>query len=199
VIAVVDYGAGNLRSVEKALQALGADARLTADPEAVRRAERVVLPGVGAFGEAMERLRSSGLDEAVMAAIRAGKPFLGICLGLQLLFEQSEESPRARGLGLLRGSVRRLPEAVKVPHLGWNIVAFREGERMFGSIPEGSYFYFAHSYYPEPADPKLVTGQTEYGISFASAVRMENVWAVQFHPEKSQKWGLQFLRNFLSA
>jgi len=199
VIAVVDYGAGNLRSVEKALQALGADARLTADPEAVRRAERVVLPGVGAFGEAMERLRSSGLDEAVMAAIRAGKPFLGICLGLQLLFEQSEESPRARGLGLLRGSVRRLPEAVKVPHLGWNIVAFREGERMFGSIPEGSYFYFAHSYYAEPADPKLVTGQTEYGISFASAVRMENVWAVQFHPEKSQKWGLQFLRNFLSA
>ncbi len=199
MIAVVDYGAGNLRSVEKALQALGADARLTADPEAVRRAERVVLPGVGAFGEAMERLRSSGLDEAVMAAIRAGKPFLGICLGLQLLFEQSEESPRARGLGLLRGSVRRLPEAVKVPHLGWNIVAFREGERMFGSIPEGSYFYFAHSYYPEPADPKLVTGQTEYGISFASAVRMENVWAVQFHPEKSQKWGLQFLRNFLSA
>lgn len=199
MIAVVDYGAGNLRSVEKALQALGADARLTADPEAVRRAERVVLPGVGAFGEAMERLRSSGLDEAVMAAIRAGKPFLGICLGLQLLFEQSEESPRARGLGLLRGSVRRLPEAVKVPHLGWNIVAFREGERMFGSIPEGSYFYFAHSYYAEPADPKLVTGQTEYGISFASAVRMENVWAVQFHPEKSQKWGLQFLRNFLSA
>jgi len=199
VIAVVDYGAGNLRSVEKALQAVGADAHLTGDPEAVRQAERVVLPGVGAFGDAMQRLRTAGLAEAILDAIRAGKPFLGICLGLQLLFEGSEESPGVSGLAVLAGGVRRFPEDLKVPHLGWNAVAFDRSEAVFAGIPPGAYFYFAHSFYADPQDDNVTVGRTEYGMKFASAIRHKNVWAVQFHPEKSQKWGLQLLRNFAAS
>jgi len=196
VIAVVDYGAGNLRSVEKALQAVGAQARLTEDAAEVARADAVVLPGVGAFGDALERLRSRGLDEAVLRGIREGKPFLGICLGLQVLFEASEESPGVQGFGVLPGEVRRFTGDLKVPHLGWNEVMFDPQEPLFTGIPRGAYFYFAHSYFAELAEADLAAGWTEYGRRFACAVRRDNVWAVQFHPEKSQRWGLQVLRNF---
>ncbi|MDZ7373096.1 MAG: imidazole glycerol phosphate synthase subunit HisH [candidate division KSB1 bacterium] len=198
MIAVVDYGAGNLRSVEKALQAVGGDARLTDRPEEIRKADRVVLPGVGAFGDAAQRLRRLGLADAVLDVIRAGRPFLGICLGLQLLFERSEESSETPGLALLAGVVRRFPPQLKVPHLGWNAVRFLPSEPMFASIPQGSYFYFAHSFYADTPRSELVAGITEYGVDFPSALCWENVWAVQFHPEKSQRWGLQLLRNFLA-
>ena len=198
MIAVVDYGAGNLRSVEKALQAIGAQARLTEDPAEVADADAVVLPGVGAFGDAVERLRARGLDVAVLEVIRAGKPFLGICLGLHLLFDASEESPGVEGLGVLPGEVRRFSGDLKVPHLGWNEVLFDEKEPLFTGVPKGAYFYFAHSYFAELAQAAPAVGWTEYGRRFVCAVRNENVWAVQFHPEKSQRWGLQVLRNFSS-
>jgi glutamine amidotransferase len=207
VIAIVDYGMGNLRSVQKALQKLGYDAQIASDAETVFRADKVILPGVGAFGAAMENLRRAGLDAAIRDLIATGKPFLGICLGLQLLFEVSEESWKEReepGLGVLRGRVVRFPEGLtdgqgkplKVPHIGWNVLHFTRRDTLFEGIDEGSHVYFVHSYFPIPEEEGIVTAMSDYGIPFCCAVRSGNVRAVQFHPEKSSAVGLRILRNF---
>jgi glutamine amidotransferase len=207
VIAIVDYGMGNLRSVQKALQKLGYDAQIASDAETVFRADKVILPGVGAFGAAMENLRRAALDAAIRDFIATGKPFLGICLGLQLLFEVSEESWKEReepGLGVLRGRVVRFPEGLtdgqgkplKVPHIGWNVLHFTRRDTLFEGIDEGSHVYFVHSYFPIPEEEGIVTAMSDYGIPFCCAVRSGNVRAVQFHPEKSSAVGLRILRNF---
>jgi glutamine amidotransferase len=207
VIAIVDYGMGNLRSVQKALQKLGYDAQIASDAETVFRADKVILPGVGAFGAAMENLRRAGLDVAIRGFIATGKPFLGICLGLQLLFEVSEETRSAepeRGLGILRGKVVRFPEGLtdgqgkplKVPHIGWNVLHFTRRDTLFEGIDEGSHVYFVHSYFPIPEEEGIVTAMSDYGIPFCCVVRSGNVRAVQFHPEKSSAVGLRILRNF---
>jgi len=207
VIAIVDYGMGNLRSVQKALQKLGYDAQIASDAETVFRADKVILPGVGAFGAAMENLRRAGLDVAIRGFIATGKPFLGICLGLQLLFEVSEETRSAepeRGLGILRGKVVRFPEGLtdgqgkplKVPHIGWNVLHFTRRDTLFEGIDEGSHVYFVHSYFPIPEEEGIVTAMSDYGIPFCCAVRSGNVRAVQFHPKKSSAVGLRILRNF---
>lgn len=195
MIALVDYGMGNLRSVEKALELVGVPVRVTSDPEDLERAAGIVLPGVGAFAQAMENLERRGLSGPLLKAIRRGKPFLGICLGLQLLFEEGEEGG-VPGLGVLPGRVPRLPAGVKVPHMGWNSLRFRKPALLWDGIPDGSYFYFVHSYYVEPAREDLVAATTDYGISFAAAVSTGNLFGVQFHPEKSSSLGLRILENF---
>lgn len=195
-IAVIDYGTGNLRSALKGLETAGWAARITSDPREVDRAAGVVLPGVGAFADAMANLRAAGLDEAALRAVSAGKPFLGICLGQQLLFEASEEWGLTSGLGVFPGRVRRLPAGVKVPHMGWNQVFFRDSPLLFAGVPDGSRFYFVHSYYVAPADPGIALGETEYGVRFASVVGRGKVFGIQFHPEKSSSLGLQVLQNF---
>lgn len=205
MIAVVDYGMGNLRSVSKALEALGASAQVTNDPAAVAEASKVVVPGVGAFDVAMRELTSRRLIAPILKAIAEGKPYLGICLGMQLLFEDSDEGQGAKGFGLLRGAVRRLPESAgKIPHMGWNQVQGQETRGkgqgscpLLEGIPDGSFFYFVHSYAVYPADPALTTLQTDYGGLFASMVWRQNVYATQFHPEKSQAVGLTLLKNFV--
>lgn len=207
MIAIIDYGMGNLRSVQKALQKLGFDAEITGDAETVRRADKLILPGVGAFGAAMENLRRTGLDRAICEFIETGKPFLGICLGLQLLFDFSEESwgtGREQGLGLLRGKVVRFPEELrdqhgkilKVPHIGWNALHFTRRDALFEGVADGSHVYFVHSYFPVPEDEEVVTAVSDYGIPFCCAVQSGNIRAVQFHPEKSSAVGLRILRNF---
>ena len=193
MIAIVDACSGNLRSVERALAHVGADVVVTRDPDVVRRADKIVVPGQGAFGMLMRGLGERGLGEALREAIAAGKPYLGICLGLQVLFEHSEEGDCA-GLGILRGRVTRLDPGdrrLKIPHMGWNRVA--------GSAPgveDGAYFYFVHSYRVEPADPKIIALETEHGVRFCAAIRNDNLFACQFHPEKSQAGGLRLLRAF---
>jgi len=196
LIAIIDYGMGNLRSVEKGFEKVGVKARVVTDPAEVDRAEGVVLPGVGAFAEAMENLKNTGMDEAVKKAIREGRPFLGICLGLQLLFEASEEWGHSRGLGIFPGLVRRLPELLKVPHMGWNQVKFMGEHPILKDVPDNSAFYFVHSYYVDPEQDAIRAGITDYGMQFTSAVGYENVFAIQFHPEKSSTLGLRILRNF---
>ncbi|MGQ9879887.1 MAG: imidazole glycerol phosphate synthase subunit HisH [Armatimonadota bacterium] len=207
MIAIVDYNMGNLRSVQKALQKLGFAAEITAEAETVHRADKLVLPGVGAFGAAMSNLRRSGLDRAIRGFIEAGKPFLGICLGLQLLFDYSEEtwtSERERGLGILRGKVVRFPEGLsdahgkplKVPHIGWNALHIIRQDAPFNGIEQGSHVYFVHSYFPEPEEQSVITAMSNYGVPFCCAVQHANIWAVQFHPEKSSTVGLRILRNF---
>ena len=198
MIAIIDYDAGNVRSVEKALLALGQETVITRDPEVILRADRVILPGVGAFGDAMEKLNRYGLTEAIRQCAQENKPFLGICLGLQLLFENSEESPGVEGLGILKGRVMRLPEesGLKVPHIGWNDLSFPNPGRLFQGIAEGAYVYFVHSYYLRAADAGIVTATAEYGTSIHASVEKGNVFACQFHPEKSSKVGMQILRNF---
>lgn len=197
MIAIIDYGMGNLRSVQKGFEKAGITAEIARDPAAVESARGVVLPGVGAFADAMTNLGKSGMDRAVIQAITSGKPFLGICLGLQLLFEASEEWGYSRGLGVFPGMVRRLPPDLKVPHMGWNQLEYR-GERcqIFEGIPDGSSFYFVHSFYVDPLEKEIVSGVTEYGIYFTSAVARKNVYAIQFHPEKSSALGLRILQNF---
>jgi imidazole glycerol-phosphate synthase subunit HisH len=198
-VAIVDYGMGNLRSVEKAFERLGHAAEVTRDPERIATAPGVVLPGVGAFGACMTNLTSLGLAEPVVHAIRAGRPFLGICLGMQLLFDESEEFGPVAGLGILPGRVVRFPpdRERKVPHMGWNAVhKLRETPALAG-IEDGAYVYFVHSYYPVPSDPAVVATTTPYGIEFASSVVRDNVFACQFHPEKSQQMGLRLLDNFV--
>ena len=220
MIIIVDYGMGNLRSVAKALEHLGAQVRVTDDPAQVAGAKKLVLPGVGAFDAAMEELKTRRLIEPLSTAIRGGVPYLGICLGLQLLFEDSEEG-RCQGLGILRGRVRRFPDdaKLKIPHMGWNQVTrsqkapptgladpprsvAEEGRRQNGcpllkEIPEGGFFYFVHSYYADPADRSLVALEADYGVPFAAMVWRGNIYATQFHPEKSQALGLKFLQNFI--
>ena len=199
MIAVLDYGIGNLRSAEKALQHLGAPARLTRDPDEAADAGAVVLPGVGAFGRCMEALTDSGLLPVVREAVAAGKPFLGICVGMQMLFEDSEEAPGVAGIGLLAGTVRRLPPGVRHPHMGWNDVEVRNGSALFAGLPPRPYLYFVHSYAPVPADPGVVAATTDYGGPVVAAVETGRLWATQFHPEKSSANGLAVLANFVKA
>ena len=200
MIAIIDYDAGNMNSVEKAIRYLGAEAVLTRDRETILGADAVILPGVGAFGDAMKNLRSLGLDETIRQAVSSGKPFLGICLGLQLLFESSEESPGVEGLGICRGKILRIPdgEGLKIPHMGWNSLSFPNRGRLFRDIPENSYVYFVHSYYLRAEDPDIVSATTEYGVKIDASVEQGNVFACQFHPEKSGSLGLSILSNFIS-
>ena len=194
---------GNLRSVSKALERLGAQVRLTSRPEDVASAEKLILPGVGAFDAAMRELDARGLTEPIKTAIAANRPYLGICLGLQLLFDSSEEGQGVPGLGILRGTVKRLPAQadLKIPHMGWNQVSRPETAdqrpEMLNDIPEGSFFYFVHSYYADPADRSLVALESEYGLRFPAMIARERLFATQFHPEKSQAVGLRLLKNFV--
>ena len=198
MIGIIDYDAGNLRSVEKALQYLGKETIVTRDPEQIRKADKVILPGVGAFGDAMKKLQEYHLDTLIREIADSGKPLLGICLGLQLLFEESEESPGVEGLGILEGKIRRIPEGegLKVPHIGWNSLHLEHNGRLFRNIPENSYVYFVHSYYLEAKDPEIVKASTEYGVHIHASVEKNNLFACQFHPEKSSETGLQILKNF---
>ena len=201
MIALLDYGAGNVRSVQKALTAAGGDVQLVPNPETVAQADAVVLPGVGAFDDCINAMQRQELFEAARAFVSTGKPFLGICIGYQALFEKSEEfNSCAAGLGIFEGSVVRFPDAeVKVPQIGWNEVQFTKPDcPIIQGIESGSHFYFVHSYYPQPKDESIVATRTEYGVDFASAVWRDNVFATQFHPEKSQKAGLQLLTNFVN-
>ena len=200
MIAVLDYGIGNLRSAEKALQHLGVDAALTTDPAVARQAAGVVLPGVGAFGRCMEQLRESGLEPVVHEAVEAGTPFIGICVGMQMLFDTSEEAPGVKGLGIIPGEVRRLTvTSERLPHMGWNTLRIRAGSKLFEGIDDGSWLYFVHSYAPVPDDETVVAATTDYGGTVVAAVEQGRLWATQFHPEKSAANGLQLLRNFAGA
>lgn len=198
MIAIVDYGMGNLRSVEKALQRVGAAVRVVSDAEPVRSARGVVLPGVGAFGDCMENLRRLGLVEVIQSVVKAGRPFLGICLGMQALFESSEEAPGVAGLGLLAGTVPRFRgEGLKVPHMGWNELRIRRDNcPLLAGVPGGSFVYFVHSYYCQPRDESVMCATAEYGREFCAMLWSGNVFATQFHPEKSQAVGLRILENF---
>ena len=190
---------GNLRSVEKAIEAVAGKPAIVRDPEAVRKAARLILPGVGAFGDAMQNLRQSGLDEAICESVRGGKPLLGLCLGLQLLFTQSEEFGRHAGLNLIPGKVVKFDEpGLRVPHVGWNQIEGSRLNPLLTGIPEGSYFYFVHSFYVEPERPEDVLRWTNYGHRFCSIACRDKVWGAQFHPEKSQDAGKRLLRNFVS-
>lgn len=197
MIAIIDYGAGNLQSVEKALRHLGCQCQITADPGELAAAQAAVLPGVGAFGDAMGQLRARGLEEPIRRFVSSGKPFLGICLGLQILFEESEESPGVKGLGLLRGRVLRLPKesGLKIPHIGWNSLSVGKPGGLFAGVEGEPYVYFVHSYYLR-AEEDVVTATAEYGITIHAAVQKGNLLACQFHPEKSGQVGLSLLENF---
>ena len=195
-IAIIDYGAGNLRSVAKAFEKIAFPATVTTDPKVVTTADAVVLPGVGAAGDTMNSLTARGMVPAIREVIAKQKPFFGVCLGLQLLFESTEEGG-AECLGILPGRVKHLPSTEKVPHIGWNQVRFTHGHPLFHDVQDGSDFYFVHSYYAEPADRSLVAGQTEYGTVFCSALTRENLVATQFHPEKSGAVGLKLYDNFV--
>lgn len=199
MVAIIDYDAGNIKSVEKAVQRLGQEAVVTRDADLLRRADHIILPGVGAFGDAMEKLKRYELIPVIRETIHDGIPFLAICLGLQLLFEESEESPGIPGLGIFKGSIHRIPdtEGLKVPQIGWNSLHFPRESRLFRGCQEDVYVYFVHSYYLRAADESIVSAETEYGITIHAAVEKENVFACQFHPEKSSEVGLHMLKNFL--
>lgn len=202
MLAIIDYDAGNIRSVEKACRAVGSQALLTRDPERILSADHIILPGVGSFGQAMERLHSYGLVSVIQEAVAREIPFLGICLGLQLLFSFSQESPRVSGLGLLPGGIYRIPEqkGVKIPHIGWNSLSFPREGRLFYGLKEEDYVYFVHSYYLRANDPSIVTSTTQYGgVRMDSSVERGKLFACQFHPEKSSHVGLRILRNFLEV
>ena len=196
MIAIVDYGMGNLRSVQKAFERVGHGAVVTNRPEEVAQAERVVLPGVGAFGDAMANLKRAGLVDPVVKSISKGRPFLGICLGLQLLFVESEEMGRHRGLDVLPGRVRRFPEGERVPQIGWNQIHIRRKLPLLEGIPDGSFFYFVHSYYVDAENPEDTIATTDYGIDYTSIAGRGTAFGIQFHPEKSQDLGLRILKNF---
>lgn len=199
MIAIIDYDAGNIRSVEKALKFLGQDVKITRDPEEILSAEKVILPGVGAFGDAMRKLKEYGLDQVIRKTAGKGTPFLGICLGLQLLFERSDEAPGVEGLGILKGEILRLPEkeGYKIPHMGWNSLELIHNGRLFQDLPEDPYVYFVHSYYLKAADETIVKARTEYTTAIDASVEQGNVFACQFHPEKSSETGLKILKNFV--
>jgi imidazole glycerol-phosphate synthase subunit HisH len=200
VIAVVDVCSGNLRSVERALVQAGGAAAITRDPDAIRRADKIVVPGQGAFGMFMRGLVERDLGEVLREAIASGRPFLGICLGMQVLFDESEEQGPCPGLGVLRGRVERLRPTdprIKVPHIGWNQVGFRRADPLLAGVAEGAYVYFDHSYHAVPADPSVIALDAEHGQPLTAAIRHDNLFACQFHPEKSQTVGLQILRNFV--
>lgn len=199
MIAIIDYDAGNIKSVEKAMKFLGQEVVTTRDKEAILKADKVILPGVGAFGDAMEKLRRYGLEQVIHEVAERGTPFLGICLGLQLLFERSDETPDVKGLGILKGEITRLPETsgLKIPHVGWNSLEFPRKGRLFANLSEEAYVYFVHSYYLRAEDESIVTATTDYGTCIHASVEKGNVFACQFHPEKSGGVGLQILKNFV--
>ena len=199
MIAIVDYDAGNIKSVEKALHFLGREALVTGDSEEILRADKVILPGVGAFGDAMDTIRGRGLDKVLRKVAENGTPFLGICLGLQLLFERSDEAPGAEGLGILKGEILRIPEkeGLKIPHMGWISLHLENNGRLFRGIEENAYVYFVHSYYLKAGDESIVKASTEYGVHIHASVEKDNVFACQFHPEKSSDVGLHILKNFV--
>lgn len=199
MIAIVDYDAGNIKSVEKALHFLGREALVTGDSEEILRADKVILPGVGAFGDAMDTIRGRGLDKVLRKVAENGTPFLGICLGLQLLFERSDEAPGAEGLAILKGEILRIPEkeGLKIPHMGWNSLHLENNGRLFRGIEENAYVYFVHSYYLKAGDESIVKASTEYGVHIHASVEKDNVFACQFHPEKSSDVGLHILKNFV--
>ena len=196
--AIIDYDAGNIKSVEKALLHLGEEVMITRDREKILNSDKVILPGVGAFGDAMEKLRSYGLDKVIYEVVEKKIPFLGICLGLQLLFEKSDETPGVKGLGILPGEVLRIPdkEGLKIPHMGWNSLHLQNNGRLFQGIPEDTYVYFVHSYYLHAEEPEIVKAVTDYSTTIHASVEKGNVFACQFHPEKSSRYGLKILENF---
>lgn len=198
MIAIIDYDAGNMKSVEKALQFLGEDSLVTRDPALILQADKAILPGVGAFGDAMKNLEKFGLVDVIRRFAASGKPFLGICLGLQLLFDESEETPGVKGLGLLPGRIMKIPagEGLKIPHMGWNSLEITEGARLFQGLKQGTYVYFVHSYYLKAEDPSIVAAKTWYGTEIHASVESSNIFACQFHPEKSSEDGLHILKNF---
>lgn len=195
-VTIIDYGMGNLYSVQNALRAVGAEPVLTSDAEAIAQAERILLPGVGAFGDCMANLHKSGLIPAIMEALRSGKPFLGICLGMQVLFEGSDEAPGVPGLGFFKGQVKYLPTQLKVPHMGWNRLELRSPSPLLQGA-EGEYVYFVHSYHAEPKDKSIITAVCDYGAELTASVGQGKVQAFQFHPEKSSRVGMLLLKNFL--
>lgn len=201
MITIVNYGAGNIGSVEKAFEYLGQQVALASTPEEVANADALVLPGVGAIGDAMENLTKRGLAEPIIAHIKANKPFLGICLGLQMLFEESEEGGSVKGLGVFQGKVCKFPDTMglKIPQIGWNQLQMKEGSRLFKNIPAQAHTYFVHSYYLQAENPELVAARCEYGILFDAAIESGNIFATQFHPEKSGAVGLQILKNFVEV
>lgn len=200
MIAIIDYDAGNIRSVEKALQFLGEEPVVTRDRDVILSAEKVILPGVGAFGDAMGKLRGYGLENVILDTVEKGTPFLGICLGLQLLFERSDESEGVTGLGVLPGEIVRIPdrEGLKVPHIGWNSLDYPSQGTLFQGIPEGAYVYFVHSYYLKAREESIVKATTEYSVTIHASVEKDNVYACQFHPEKSSQIGMKILQNFIN-
>ena len=199
MIAIIDYDAGNIKSVEKAMLLLGQEVKITRDKDEILNAEKVILPGVGAFGDAMGKLHQYGLVEVIKEVVKKGTPFIGICLGLQLLFESSDETPGVEGLGILKGKILRIPdkEGLKIPHMGWNSLKFPREGRLFKGLTEDSYVYFVHSYYLAAEDESIVTATTEYSTLIHASVEQDNVFACQFHPEKSSDVGIQILKNFV--
>lgn len=198
MIGIIDYDAGNIRSVEKALSYLGEKTVVSRDPDILKSVDKVILPGVGSFGQAMENLHRYELVPVIRDMIEDGKPFLGICLGLQLLFESSEESPGAEGLGILKGKILKIPSSpgLKIPHMGWNSLQLQNNGRLYRNIPQDTYVYFVHSYYLQAREPEIVKAVTEYSTEIHASVEKDNVFACQFHPEKSGKYGLEILKNF---
>ena len=200
MIAIIDYDAGNIKSVEKALNFLGEEAIITRDRDEILKSDKVILPGVGAFGDAMEKLHQYGLVETIKEVVKREIPFLGICLGLQLMFESSDEAPGVEGLGLLPGKILRIPKQgdLKIPHMGWNNIKTKEGAKLFKGLEEDPYVYFVHSYYLKAEDEDIVAATTKYGVTIHASVEKGNIFACQFHPEKSSAVGLQILKNFIS-
>lgn len=198
MIAIIDYDAGNIKSVEKALNYLGEEAIITRDHDEIVNSDKVILPGVGAFADAMEKIRHYGLEETIHEVVEKNIPFLGICLGLQLMFESSDEGPGVKGLGLLPGKILRIPKSgdLKIPHMGWNNIKVKEGSRLFKGLPDNPYVYFVHSYYLHAEEPEIVKAVTDYSTTIHASVEKGNVFACQFHPEKSSRYGLKILENF---
>ena len=199
MVAIIDYDAGNIKSVEKAIESFGEEVIITRNKEELLAADKVILPGVGAFGDAMEKLRSYGLESVIHEIVKKGTPFLGICLGLQLLFESSDETPGVKGLGLIKGKIVKIPDdqGLKVPHIGWNSLKFPNKGKLYQGIVEDSYVYFVHSYYLQAEDENIVVATTDYATHIHASVEKDNIYACQFHPEKSSKVGLQILKNFI--
>jgi len=197
-IGVIDYGMGNLRSVLTGLRRISVEGFIISHPEEMKNCDKIILPGVGAFGDAMKNLRTQGFEDGIREFVKKGRPFLGICLGFQLLFEESEESKGIKGLGFFKGCVKRFPEipGIRIPHVGWNTVNLKKSSVLFEGIRNPAFFYFVHSYYAVPQNEEVILCETEYFIQFCSAVEWENITGTQFHPEKSQTEGLKFLHNF---
>ncbi len=201
MVAIIDYGAGNLQSVKKALDFLGYESEITMDREKILSASHVILPGVGSFGDAMASIRERGLEDIIKQAASGEKHFLGICLGLQLMFEKSDETPGVEGLGIFKGDIVKIPSenGLKVPHIGWNSINLKQTDGIFNGIKDGNYFYFVHSYYLKNADADVVAATTQYGVEIECAIQKGRVCATQFHPEKSSETGLRLLKNFMEA